>query len=101
MTKNYEVKSISDLYIQADNIMQKFNFEKVHDHMKSSKWAWHDGIEEHGVPSIEQIKSTANYLLSAVISNGDEVGMNATGGLQALKFPWGLSLNFIYEHSQG
>ena len=101
MTKQYSVKTMSDLYIQADRIMENFDFEKVHAHMKYTKWSWYCGEGEYGVPSIDQLKDTANYLLTGVISNGEEVGMQATGGFQALKFPWGLSLNFIYEHSEG
>jgi len=84
MTKNYPVKSASELYSQADKILENFNFERVHDHMKYTKWSWYK-----------------NQLLLGVISNGEEVGMHATGGLQAIKFPWGLTLNFIYEHSEG
>jgi hypothetical protein len=101
MTKNYPVKSASELYSQADKILENFNFERVHDHMKYTKWSWYNGDGEYGVPSVEQLKQTANQLLLGVISNGEEVGMHATGGLQAIKFPWGLTLNFIYEHSEG
>lgn len=101
LTSDHDFKSAADLYIQADKILQDFNFEKVHTHMKYTKWSWYGGEEDNGVPSIEQLKHTANYLLMGVIANGEEVGMQATGGLQALKFPWGLSLNFIIEHSEG
>lgn len=101
LTSDNDFKSIADLYIQADKILENFDFEKVHTHMKYTKWSWYGGDGEDGVPSIEQLKHTANYLLMGVITNGETVGMMATGGLQALKFPWGLSLNFIIEHSEG
>lgn len=92
-----DFKCLSDLYTQADNILENFNFEKVHTHMKYTKWTWHNGEGEDGVPTIEQLKETAQYLLLQVIPNGMEYGQVATGGFQALKFPWGLSLNFCIE----
>lgn len=48
---------------QIERIMERFNFERVHTHMKSVNWTW--GIPDMGVPTVEQLKLTARDLLES------------------------------------
>lgn len=87
-----------ELYKERDTIMERFDFEKVIEHMTHVDWKWHRG-SEHMVPSllndmVFDLRGTARHCLNTVIEN-DEPSSNAgTGGFYAYKFPWGLQLVF-------
>lgn len=83
---------------QIEEVMENFNFERVHSVMKYLKWSWH--IE--GVPSIEMIKNEAKRLLIEVYNSCHKYGENqwsiATGGFQVVyKVNKGFSLEFVIE----
>lgn len=60
-----------------DEIIDKFDFNRVHDVMKYMNWEWHG----EGVPSIEKLKNKALYLLQEVYIT--EQYSIQTGGLEA------------------
>ena len=77
------------------NIMEGFDFEQVHKHMKATNWKWVLPGMEMGVPNINQIKSCAKRLLHTLVSGEDSnVG---TGGFVAYRFDWGIKLAFELE----
>ncbi len=56
-----------------DEIMDNFDFQKVHTTMKALKWAW----AGEGIPEIPSIKKQARRLLKDSLKNKT---CNATGG---------------------
>ena len=56
-----------------DEIMDWFDFERVHDVMSYLNWEWRD----NGVPSIQEMKQTARKLLKESLMEKTTVG---TGG---------------------
>ena len=81
--------------IQIDTIsriMMNFDFEKVHNHMKSVGWKWRDEVT-----SIEELRFTAAHLLSEAIEDPQHVVSMGTGGFRVYKLPWGLELVFAME----
>jgi hypothetical protein len=68
-----------------DEVMESFNFEKVHAFMTLTKWSWRD----EGVPDINKLKSTARYLLEGVMNSSLLSSSSATGGFIATKFNYG------------
>jgi hypothetical protein len=89
----HEKFTVVELEFQADSIMDKFNFEKVHAHMVATghKWANGDVTE---VPNREEIRSFARSLLVKAIYNALPVANVGSGGFVAYKLPWGLQLTF-------
>lgn len=94
------------LYSAADEIMERFDFQNVRSVMEFLNWTW-AGV---GIPSIEQLKSTARRVLCDAVAEYErlgypDTGMNcSTGGFMAniSKFSSGgreLSLVF-YVHQQ-
>lgn len=68
---------MEDKYQDAiDDIIDNFDFEKVHKTMKALKWEW---TAEGGVPEIPSIKKQARKLLKAAFENKS---YNATGGFE-------------------
>lgn len=75
----------------VDEIMESFNFDKVYKAMVALDWKW--ACSEEGVPTIKELKETAEYLLRGAAeyrlldkySNVSwEIPMlNATGGFEA------------------
>jgi hypothetical protein len=67
-----------------DEVIDKFNFEKVHIAMSALDWQWltpnNDG---HEVPSIARLKAMARHLLRSSINNK----VTASGGFQASYHP--------------
>jgi hypothetical protein len=70
-------------------IMMQFDFGKVHEHMKTVGWKWHDEV-----PELEQLRFTAARLLAEAIDDPQEVVSMGTGGFRVYKLPWGLELVF-------
>lgn len=83
----------SELEAQADSIMDRFNFEKVHEHMKNTGHQWHIG-DGMATPTLEQLRVEARSLLTKAIWSNDECTNVGTGGFVAYKMPWGLQLTF-------
>lgn len=84
-----------DEYI--DEVMQSFNFDKVHRAMECVDWKWHDKV----VPTIEQLKETARDLLKRAWEGR---GTARTGGFAASLVDAGeecgkLQLQFIFERA--
>ena len=65
-----------------DNIMDWFDFEKVHRTMKALRWVW-IGAEEK-IPSQGEIRERARQLLTDAIQDGTNIG---SGGLQVIYDP--------------
>ena len=65
-----------------DNVMDWFDFEKVHKTMKSLRWQW-DGAEE-GIPCMGEIREKARELLTDSIERETSVGY---GGFQVTYIP--------------
>jgi len=59
-----EVKSIDPLVTMVDDILNEFDFEKVHDTMVALDWKWYS--THPSVPSIRDLKDTARHLLISV-----------------------------------
>lgn len=86
-----------ELEKKADEIMDNFDFEAVHKHMQDVEWKWHIKDMDFQVPDINNIKSTARYLLTNAIWDKSTVSNCSTGGFHAYKLPWGLELTFSIE----
>ena len=72
-----------------DEIMDWFDFERVHDVMSYLNWEWRD----NGVSSIQEMKQTARKLLKEAIM---EKVITATGGFYAeYGDSVGLKLSFV------
>jgi len=61
-----------------DEILDEFDFEKVHKVMVALDWKWYG---TPGVPSIGDLRRNARELLNAVVKNGDHCHGN--GGFYA------------------
>lgn len=64
-----------------DEIMESFNFEKVHNVMTLLGWKWF-GRSGSKVPSIKEIKETAMFVLKDLESNSENIA-SGTGGFEA------------------
>ena len=86
--------STSDSLLQQKaEVLDRFNFDKVHEYMKETNWTWF----AHGVPTPLELEITASRLLDNVIQSPEPASNSSTGGLTAYKLPWGLSLHFSVE----
>jgi len=97
---SHEKFTTDELEQKAEQIMNSFDFEKVHAHMVEKDWKWSsldDSANE--VPSVERLKTIARYLLTAVIWDTRPVINCSTGGFAAYKLPWGLQLHFTLTNS--
>ncbi len=83
-----------ELEQQADSVMNRFNFEKVHEHMVATghQWFMGDGMV---TPTISQLRMEARSLLTKAIYSKDKVANVGTGGFMAYKMPWGMQLTFM------
>ena len=94
-----------------DNIMDNFDFHKVHKVMKQLNWHW--AFAEEGIPREDELRKEARKLLNeclyALIKNGEDNWSIATGGFQVRAtnyrdgetisdgFHVGLKLEFVIE----
>lgn len=98
------------LFFQGQDIMERFDFNRVHIAMQALNWGWRGD----GVPSIPQLKATAQQLLDYAILGYDGLDAEArkfgyttaTGGFEArvetfTKAPPRLSLIFAVEDREG
>lgn len=75
-------------------ILERFDFQKVHDYMVSVNWTWFDEV-----PSPENLRQTALRLLVETQMDPQEVMSMGTGGFRVYKLPWGLELVFALNRS--
>ena len=75
----------TQLHNGADEIMERFDFQKVRSVMEFLNWTWAGA----GIPSIEELKRTARHVLFEAIAEYEhrgypDTGMNcSTGGFVA------------------
>ena len=75
-------------------ILERFDFNKVLNHMRSVDWQWFDEV-----PDMDDLKGTATRLLVEAQMDPQEVVSMGTGGFRVYKLPWGLELTFSIERS--
>lgn len=75
---------MDDRESMIDEVIDKFNFEKVHIAMTAVDWQWQSTDNTgYAVPSIAKLKATARYLLRESIKSK----VIGTGGLEAKYHP--------------
>ena len=100
-TKESKLTYIQKMKIQ--NIMEDFDFQKVHNVMEQLDWKW--GLTKPGIPTIDEMKCEAKRLL---IDACIEKTCIATGGFRAVyeecsqgdPDPY-IGLEFIIEECEG
>ena len=80
---------------KVGQIMESFDFDKVHAFMKLTDWKWHS-FDEPRVPDVEDLKATAHSLL-VKIALDREVGDAGQGGFTVAMYDYGISLTFQLE----
>jgi hypothetical protein len=88
---------------QIDEIMDNFNFERVHTCMKAVNWTWWNGGEddESGVPSVAKLRKRSREHLWSVANHRNKERIISSGGLEAQKYENGsLSLRFVLEEHE-
>ena len=78
----------------VDDIMDNFDFDKVHNVMVELDWGWGDSDGNLSIPEIWELKKSARRLLKESMEEGLCV---ATGGFQVDKDGDYISLKFIVE----
>lgn len=79
----YRIKPVPEYQKQIDNILENFDFERVHKVMKYLDWQWcRNG--EYSVPELHELKPYAKKLLDqvskeVVINHLDEYGLECGG----------------------
>ena len=73
-------------------IIDRFDFQTVHDYMVLTGWKWFDEI-----PTMDNLKGTATRLLVEAQMDPQEVVSMGTGGFRVYKLPWGLELVFAMK----
>ena len=84
---------------KIEQIMDNFDFEKVHKAMVALEWEWYFGLDGSRIPSVGALKKRAGELLSNVddlICEGDTI-TSSSGGFEAKYVDGCLSLSFIVE----
>ena len=66
-----------------EDILDEFDFDKVHKVMEFLNWGWTDGGRPLEVPTVGQLRKRARYLMKSCI--GKENTYTATGGLWVRK----------------
>ena len=66
-----------------DDILDEFDFDKVHKVMEFLDWGWTDGYRPLEVPTVGQLRIRARTLMKDLI--GKEDGGTATGGFWVTK----------------
>lgn len=82
---------------QIDNILDWFNFDKVHRAMLALDWKWHS-LPSPKVPEIAELRQAARKMLFSCSPNS----WNSCGGLKVTNHENGaLELSFILEEWGG
>ena len=79
---------------KIEQIMENFDFEKVHRVMVALEWEWCFGLDGRRIPSVCTLKKEASRLLSGAWMTKTTV---STGGFSAEYNDGYLSLSFIVE----
>jgi len=87
------IKSKEEMTHSIVDIIERFDFNKVHTYMTDIDWQWRG----EGVPTIDELKRTAINLLVQAVEDKTEFTSIGTGGFRAYKFPWGLEIVFTLE----
>ena len=103
VVKTKESKLTSTQRAKIQDIMEDFDFQKVHDVMEQLDWKW--AMSKYGVPTIDEMKHEAKRLL---IDACVERTCVATGGFRAVyeecsqgdPDPY-IGLEFIIEECEG
>jgi hypothetical protein len=78
------MKLDNDRELLIEEVIEKFNFEKVHLAMLALDWRWRDASSELMiVPGLVRLKATARHLLRESVKSG----LTATGGFTAKYVP--------------
>ena len=72
---------------EIGRIIERFDFQKVHDYMILTNWKWFDTA-----PTQEDLRRTATRLLVEAAMDPQDVVSMGTGGFRVYKLPWGLEL---------
>jgi hypothetical protein len=93
---NHEKFTPSELESQISDIMKRFDFEKVQEHMAATDHRWWMGGEHNSlrVPDLDDLRWQARSLLTQAAWSEEKVTNVGTGGFMAYKMPWGMSLVF-------
>jgi len=81
--------------LDVENILDHFDFEKVHAYMRISKWTYRG----EGLPSLNEIKGTARMLVEKAIYSEEENYSTGTGGFWVFKYEYGIKLIFAIDTS--
>jgi len=80
--------------LSIEEIMNRFDFEKVHQYMVATGWKWWDQV-----PEMEDLRQTALRLLVEAKLDENDVTSVGTGGFRVYKLPWGLELVFAMNRA--
>lgn len=86
--------------IQADSIMDNFDFEKTHKAMVALNWSWAVGNYDANlmkIPTIDELKAEAYRLLRDCYLEPTSRWMISTGGLRVNKEDGLLQLQFVID----
>ena len=99
MVDNKDLLTKETLRVQKSEIMRDFNFAKVQRVMKFLDWKWARAKSKECVPSIQELKETAEFLMEQVIEKDSmKYHYVSTGGFKAEFFPQsGLNLSFYVD----
>lgn len=96
------VRKMDDL---VEEIMDNFEFEKVHEVMDALKWEWIDGDGHFRVPSEKELRKrtsemlyqTINSYLTEIMDGGDinDQARISSGGFECTFDGESLNLNFV------
>lgn len=86
-------------------VLDGFDFDTLHKAMTAVRWQWFDGWGPEKVPTAEQLKAKARYLLE-LVADPETESTTGTGGLYAFRHSddepqyHGLELQFIFERNE-
>jgi hypothetical protein len=86
-------------------VLDGFDFDTLHKAMTAVRWQWFDGWGPENVPTVDQLKAKASYLLK-LVANPKAESATGTGGLYAFRHSddepqyHGLELQFIFERNE-
>ena len=76
------------------DILNNFDFERVHKAMIALEWNWYLGIGDEGIPSVGALQKAARKLLSEAWTKKTTI---SSGGFSAVYDDGDLILRFILE----
>ena len=83
-TATNQMNKFDDRNVLIEDVIDAFNFEKVHIAMTALDWQWQTTTGNgHELPSITRLKALARHLLRESINNK----VVASGGFEARYFP--------------